>query len=184
MVEIVRATELDIEDLMAVRLEMLRIVNELAPDYTFDDTLCSCSRDYFLTGDQTTVLAKDGDKVVGCASISYIRVMPTFEHPTGKRAHLMNVYTNQSYRRQGIARKMIQLLIDEAKERGCTEISLDATEAGRPLYESIGFRENCSGMTLALKEPPCTCCCHARAEAARKAAKDAGKSFCTESSSV
>lgn len=184
MVEIIRATELDIEDLMAVRLEMLRIVNGLAPDYTFDDTLCSCSRDYFLTGDQTTVLAKDGDKVVGCASISYIRVMPTFEHPTGKRAHLMNVYTNQSYRRQGIARKMIQLLIDEAKERGCTEISLDATEAGRPLYESIGFRENCSGMTLALKEPPCTCCCHARAEAARKAAKDAGKSFCTESSSV
>ena len=127
MVEIVRATELDIEDLMAVRLEMLRIVNGLAPDYTFDDTLCSCSRDYFLTGDQTTVLAKDGDKVVGCASISYIRVMPTFEHPTGKRAHLMNVYTNQSYRRQGIARKMIQLLIDEAKERGCTEISLDGS---------------------------------------------------------
>lgn len=172
MVEIVRATELDIEDLMAVRLEMLRIVNELAPDYAFDDTLCSCSRDYFLTGDQTTVLAKDGDKVVGCASISYIRVMPTFEHPTGKRAHLMNVYTNQSYRRQGIARKMIQLLIDEAKERGCTEISLDATEAGHPLYESIGFRENCSGMTLALREPTCRSCCHALAEAARKRARE------------
>lgn len=169
MVEISKATDADIEDLMAVRCEMLRIVNGLAPDYAFDDTLCGCSRDYFLTGDQTTVLARDGGRVIGCASISYIRVMPTFEHPTGKRAHLMNVYTNEAYRRQGIARKMIRLLIDEAEERGCTEISLDATEAGRPLYESIGFRENCSGMTLALRATPCRCC-HATAEAARKAA--------------
>ncbi|MBP5465236.1 MAG: GNAT family N-acetyltransferase [Treponema sp.] len=170
MVEIRKATDADIEDLMAVRCEMLRVVNGLAPDYAFDDTLCTCSRDYFLTGDQTTVLARDCEAVIGCASISYIRVMPTFEHPTGTRAHLMNVYTNEAHRRQGIARKMIQLLIDEAKERGCTEISLDATEAGRPLYESLGFSENCSGMTLALKAPPCTSCCHALAEAARKAA--------------
>ena len=32
MVEISKATDADIEDLMAVRCEMLRIVNGLAPD--------------------------------------------------------------------------------------------------------------------------------------------------------
>lgn len=53
----------------------------------------------------------DGDAAIGCATMSFVRIVPTFEHPTGKRAHLMNVYTRQEYRRQGIARKMVESLI-------------------------------------------------------------------------
>ncbi len=153
MIEILPSTANDIEDLMAVRLEMLRVVNGLPADAPFDEQLVNCSREYFLHGDQTTVLAKDGARAIGCASISYITIMPTFSHPTGKRAHLMNVYTNAQYRRQGIARRMIQLLLDEARDRGCTEISLDATSDGRPLYEAMGFHENTEGMALQLNQP-------------------------------
>lgn len=43
---------------------------------------------------------------------------------------------------------MVELLIAEAKEKGVTEISLDATEMGRTLYEAIGFERNCAGMVL------------------------------------
>ena len=57
---------------------------------------------------------------------SLLGIEPTFSHPTGKRAHLMNVYTRSEYRRQGIARKMVNMLIDETWKRGATEISLDA----------------------------------------------------------
>ena len=106
------------------------------------------SRDYFLSGDHLTVLAIDGDDVIGCASMSFIRIMPTFDHPTGKRAHLMNVYTRNEYRRQGIARRMVQLLIEESWKAGVTEISLDATESGRPLYESLGFTDFTECMVL------------------------------------
>ncbi len=150
MTEIYKATDADIEELMSVRIEMLRIVNGLAQDAPFSDELVECSREYFLHGDQTTVLAKDEGRVIGCASISYMTLMPTFSHPTGKRAHLMNVYTNEAYRGQGIARKMVSLLIDEARGRGCTEISLDATDCGRPLYEKLGFTANAEGMVLSL----------------------------------
>ena len=62
----------------------------------------------------------------------------------------MNVYTRSDHRRQGIAKKMVLLLIDEAKKRGCTEISLDATVDGRQLYESLGFAANSAGMVLEL----------------------------------
>ena len=103
--EIRKANANDIETLMDVRLEMLRIVNNLSADAVFDKVLVDYSREYFLHGDQTTVLAIDGGKAIGCASISYINIMPTFDHPTGKRAHLMNVYTNKDYRRQGIENK-------------------------------------------------------------------------------
>ena len=141
----------DIDLLMESRLEMLRIVNNLGEDYQFDDILSNCSKDYFLNGDQTTVLVLDEGKVIGCASMSYMWIMPTFSHPTGKRAHLMNVYTNKDYRRQGIARKMVQMLIDDAWNKGATEISLDATESGRPLYESLGFGDNTTCMNLIRK---------------------------------
>lgn len=148
MIEYRIATPDDIELLMSSRLEMLRVVNNLDDDYQYSDVLFNCSRDYFLNGDQTTVLALDEGRVIGCASMSYMWIMPTFSHPTGKRAHLMNVYTNKDYRRQGIARKMVNMLIEDATGKGATEISLDATEFGRPLYESLGFKDSCECMTL------------------------------------
>lgn len=41
---------------------------------------------------------------------------------------------------------MIELLVDEAKERGVTEISLDATDDGRKLHEAMGWHENSEAM--------------------------------------
>ena len=139
MIDIRIATKDDIDCLMSIRLEMLTVVNNLPENYEHSDEVINESRDYFLNGDQMTVLASDGDKVIGCASMSFIRIMPTFAHPTGKRAHLMNVYTRSEYRRQGIARKMVEMLI---------EISLDATAMGRPLYESMGFTDSTECMVL------------------------------------
>ena len=151
MVEIRIAAKDDIELLMSSRLEMLKVVNNLPADYEYTEEIVRESRDYFLNGDHVTVLAIDGSEVIGCASMSFMWIMPTFSHPTGKRAHLMNVYTRSEYRRQGIARKMVNMLIDETWKRGATEISLDATTMGRPLYESLGFTNSTEGMVLTRK---------------------------------
>ena len=148
MINIEIATKENIEELMRSRLEMLKVVNNLPEDYKYSDEMIKESRDYFLNGDHLTVLAMDGDKVIGCASMSFFRIMPTFSHPTGKRAHLMNVYTRSEYRRQGIARKMVEMLIEKTWEKGATEISLDATAMGRPLYESMGFTDSTECMVL------------------------------------
>ncbi|MBD5462037.1 MAG: GNAT family N-acetyltransferase [Lachnospiraceae bacterium] len=144
------ATKEDIDMLMSIRLEMLRKVNELLDDFVFSDELIANSRRYFLEGNQTTSIALKKGKAVACASMSYIEMMPTFLHPTGNRAHLMNVYTNTDYRRRGVACRLVQILIDEAKGKGVTEISLDATDLGRPLYETLGFcaSDECMVMNL------------------------------------
>ena len=146
--EIRIATKEDIELMMSSRLEMLKVVNDLPQDYQYTDEFMKESRDYFLNGDQTTVLAIENGEVIGCASMSYMWIMPTFSHPTGKRAHLMNVYTRDEYRRRGIARQMCEMLIEDAWAKGSTEISLDATTMGRPLYESLGFTASSEGMVL------------------------------------
>lgn len=138
----------DMEKLMSSRMDTLRAVNHLGKDDPLSDSLLAASRQYFLEGDQSTVLALDGERVAGCATLCYMAMMPTFSHPSGKRAHLMNVYTDADYRRQGIARQMVSMLIEHAWDRGATEISLDATEAGRPLYRKLGFRDSDECMVL------------------------------------
>lgn len=147
---IVKTSDMDLELLMDSRIEMLKVVNNLPNDYVFDEKFVDCMRLFFLEGNQTTVLAMDGDKFAGCATICYIDVMPTFSHPTGRRAHLMNVYTRKEYRRKGVAALMVKELIEEARRRGVTEISLDATDAGRPLYETLGFVESKEAMNIIL----------------------------------
>ena len=98
---------------------MLREVNGLSGEYEYDENFIFESRRYFESGEQTTVIASDGETLVGCASLSYTWIMPTFSHPTGNRAHLMNVYTRADYRRRGISKKMVEILIDEAKKKWC-----------------------------------------------------------------
>ena len=148
MKEIRIATKDDIEYMMSSRLEMLKEVFSLDADYQYSESFIENSRRFFLDGQQTTTLALDGDRVVGCATMCYITVMPTVTHPTGKRAHLMNVYTAKDYRRQGIAMKMLSMLINDAWNLGVTEISLDATEDGRPLYSKCGFVDSDECMVL------------------------------------
>ena len=142
------ATKDDMDLLMSSRLEMLRVVNDLDLSYEYSNEIVERSIEYFENGDHTTVLAMDGKRVIGCATICYMYIMPTFSHPSGKRAHLMNVYTMKEWQRRGIAKTMVSMLIDEAWKRGATEISLDATEEGRPLYRKLGFTDSTEGMVL------------------------------------
>ena len=134
------ASDRDIDLLVRSRLETLRAVNGLEEDYRFSERFEEASRKYFLEGDQSTVLAMEGDQVVGCATMCFLELMPTFSHPEGQRAHLMNVYTDPA--------RMVSMLIEEAWNRGATEISLDATESGRPLYRKLGFRDSDECMVL------------------------------------
>ena len=125
-------------DAVKIRVEMLSLMHGKS-EADFGGEFTRLSEEFFRSGDQTTVLAYDGEKAIGCATLCYITLIPTFDHPTGKRAHLMNVYMNVDYRRQGIARQMVTMLLDEARERGVTYISLDTTQSGAPLYKSLGF---------------------------------------------
>ena len=150
MIQIKKASQLDSNEVMNIRMEMLKVVNQVTGDIEFDDEFIEATRKYFQEAYQTTVLALEDNKAVGCATICYVSLMPTFDHPTGKRAHIMNVYTREGYRKQGIAIKMMNVLVAEAKQKGVTELSLDTTELGRPFYEACGFVATEEGMVLNL----------------------------------
>lgn len=151
MINIIKATSVEFDMVINSRLEMLKAVNNLPEDVIFSEDFINSTKEYFRSPYQTTVLSVNGNEVVGCATICYIKVMPTFDYPSGKRAHIMNVYIRNNYRRQGIAFQMMEMLIKEAKQKGVSEISLDATALGRPLYKKCGFVDTEEGMVLNIR---------------------------------
>lgn len=114
MLNIMKATATDLDKVISSRIEMLKVVNGLSEDTEFDKEFINNTIEYLCNSNQTTLLAVD-EEVIGCATICYINVLPTFDHPSGKRAHIMNVYTRNNYRRQGIAFQMMKILIEEAE---------------------------------------------------------------------
>lgn len=90
-------------------------------------------------GSHIAYLVFDGERFVGTGGVSFFQVMPTYHNPGGKKAYIMNIYTDPEYRRKGIAAKTLDMLIKDTKDKGITAILLEATEMGRPLYEKYGF---------------------------------------------
>ena len=137
-----RATIEDIDELVRTRLVVLRAANQLSEHVDMLQVEKE-SYDYYkkalVSGEHVAYLVYDGDIFIGAGGVSFYQVMPTYHNPSGKKAYIMNMYTDPKYRRQGIAMHTLDLLVNEAKEKGIEQISLEATDVGRPLYEKYGF---------------------------------------------
>ena len=91
------------------------------------------------TGEHIAYLVYDNENLIGAGGVSFYQVMPTYHNPTGKKAYIMNMYTASEYRRQGIAFHTLDLLVKDIRKQGISQITLEATEMGRLLYEKYGF---------------------------------------------
>ncbi len=58
---------------------------------------------------------------------------------TGKTGTVLNVFTKSQYRKQGIAGKLMNMMLEDAKDMNLSYVELQATDMGKPLYEKIGF---------------------------------------------
>jgi len=94
-----------------------------------------------------TVLTNDPQTVVGGAGIQLREVLP---HPLsrggqwigvarGRHAIVINVFTEPAWRRQGVAILLIRQIIDWARNEHLDRLVLHASNAGRALYEGLGF---------------------------------------------
>ncbi|MBQ3935947.1 MAG: GNAT family N-acetyltransferase [Ruminococcus sp.] len=155
----------DIELLVRSRVMVLKAANKLPDDADMSE-IERQSREYYkralADGSHTAYLVFDGQRLIGTGGMSYYSVMPTCDVTSGKKAYVMNMYTDPEYRRQGIAYRTLELLVQDAKARGVEHITLEATDMGRPLYEKYGFVQMQSEMQLKnaaqCTEKKCRCC--------------------------
>ncbi len=77
----------------------------------------------------------DGDIVAGCGAIKAL---------DAQHAAIKSMRTTSSHRRQGVATQLLRHLLDTAKQRGYTRVSLETGSMdffmpARALYASFGF---------------------------------------------
>lgn len=142
MFEYKKATIEDIDELVRTRIIVLRAANKLSDDIDMsvvEKESYSYYKRALETGEHAAYLVYDNGIFIGAGGVSFYQVMPTYHNPSGKKAYIMNMYTAPEYRRQGIAFHTLNLLVEEAKEQGVSQIALEATDMGQPLYEQYGF---------------------------------------------
>ncbi len=61
------------------------------------------------------------------------------KEPCTHRAVILNVYTEQEFRRRGIARQIMLTIMAWLKQQGLGSVNLHASDEGRPLYQKLGF---------------------------------------------
>lgn len=139
--DIRRATASDTELLIKVRLDFLRDQRPVSPES--EAKLIPLLRDYFPAhieaGNFVAVLGFEGDEVATAAYMSYLDYPPNDKILGTRRASAANVYTYPAHRRKGHATALVRALTEIARGEGAAMLELYATEAGRKVYEQIGF---------------------------------------------
>ena len=86
-------------------------------------------------------LASENGTVVAGAGLIVLDWPP---HPLdprqNKRGYLLNVYVEPEHRRKKLASQLIDQALAEARRQKIRVVALHSTDAGKPLYESNGFR--------------------------------------------
>lgn len=141
----------DIPKLVDSRLELLRSANNLNNDVDLafvKEQLYQYYESQISYGNHIAYIACENGKFVGTGGVCFYVVLPTYHNPTGKKAYIINMYTSPEYRKKGVARKILELLVHDSLESGVDFISLESTKMGRHLYESFGFGPMPSEMQL------------------------------------
>ena len=87
-------------------------------------------------------LALDGEKIIGTSGMSFVEKPPYFTCPTGRLGLLSSMYTDPNYRRMGIAKELLNRVVEEARAYGCGAVHITASNMGVKLYTAYGFKHN------------------------------------------
>ncbi|WP_285116468.1 GNAT family N-acetyltransferase [Leifsonia sp. fls2-241-R2A-40a] len=123
------ADSLTDDDLAAIE----RLLPQLSSTATFDRSRLESMLEHDGTD---LVVAREGRRIVGMATLA------SFPLPTGVRGHLDDVVVDSALRGRGIARLLLEAVIEFARERRVRTLDLTSRPSRQSairLYESLGF---------------------------------------------
>jgi GNAT superfamily N-acetyltransferase len=132
----------EIED--CEQLTELRLAMRKERDLTFsEDVLRINTLNFFriniARGSHISFVCEHNGQIIATAGLTLFEMPPTDKLLNGKVAKLMNMYTVPNYRRNGIATKMLEFVMEYAREHEYYKIMLNTSPMGKKLYENFGF---------------------------------------------
>ena len=141
MIEYRKLGKNDLDEFIRIRIGQLR-EEGATEDYDLKPALLDYYNRHMADGTFVSYIAVDGDKIVGTSGMSFVEKPPYFGCPSGKLGLLSSMYTDNNYRRQGIAKKLLSMVVDEARAYGCGVVQITASDMGVLLYSDFGFVNN------------------------------------------
>lgn len=103
-------------------------------------------QDYYIRhmedGTFVSWLAVAGSEIMGTSGMSFVEKPPYYGCPSGKIGLLSSMFVRDEYRRMGIAKQLLDKVMTEAKEYGCSVVQITASDMGVLLYSDYGFKKN------------------------------------------
>lgn len=141
MIDYRKLTKADLDVFIKMRISGLR-EEGATEDIDLRPTLDAYYKKHLSEGTFVSYLAVDNDKIIGTSGISFVEKPPYFGCPSGKIGLLSSMFTDKAYRRRGIAKQLLSLVIDEARKYGCGTVQITASDMGVLLYADFGFVKN------------------------------------------
>lgn len=141
MIEYRKLGKNDLDEFIRIRIDQLR-EEGATEDYDLKPALLDYYNRHMADGTFVSYIAVDGDKIVGTSGMSFVEKPPYFGCPSGKLGLLSSMYTDNNYRRQGIAKKLLSMVVEEARAYGCGVVQITASDMGVLLYSDFGFVKN------------------------------------------
>lgn len=89
-------------------------------------------------------------EMAASGSLSIMPWLPRPVDPAGRQPYVHGIYTMAGHRRKGLARRIMEAIVAECRQKGYFGIKLNASTEGKALYESLGFHTT-NEMRLDLK---------------------------------
>lgn len=140
-IEYRKLTETELAIFVEMRIAQLR-EEGAKEDIDLVPYLMDYYRRHMADGTFVSWLALDGDRIIGTSGMSFVEKPPYFGCPTGKIGLLSSMFTNPNYRRMGIARELLDRVVNEARDYGCGTVQITASDMGVKLYKAYGFEHN------------------------------------------
>ena len=144
--DIDKADMADVDELVELRIAYLCEDNG-GLSYDTEDAIRQQLPEYYrvhLGKDLFVYVARSNNTIVSCAFLLVQQKPMSPAFINGNTGIVLNVYTRPSRRRMGYAKQVMNKLLDEARRLELCVIELKATDAGQPLYESVGFCDDAS----------------------------------------
>ena len=142
----------NINDIPAlIELRKKQLIDEgLQPVHDIDKQLAEYFASAISDGSFVSWLMEADAEIIATSGVCVYSLPPTYSNPTGRVAYITNMYTKDEYRRNGIARELLNMVIEEAKKRGYKIIRLHTSEYGKNIYKKAGFIDSDGYMALKL----------------------------------